>query len=81
MRAFLLIFGTSTLLAGCSLSSLFAPVAPTTDPVLAAPLFCDAVVRDFRWTQAQWDARLELDPGNLREELRLNELRVTWCDE
>lgn len=75
MGRYLTICATSILLAGC-----FRPGEPPPVEVDEA-LFCDLVPEDFRWTQEIWDARLTLDPANLRREIEINQHREAECQE
>uniref|UniRef100_A0A6M3JJD3 Lipoprotein n=1 Tax=viral metagenome TaxID=1070528 RepID=A0A6M3JJD3_9ZZZZ len=57
--------------------ALLSGCAEKTEPVYQGPLLCD-YRDDFRWSQAEFDARLQW-PDNLRGELALNEAWKAEC--
>jgi hypothetical protein len=59
----------SALLSGCS----------TSEPVYKGPLFCDVAVAPYKWTRAEWDARVDEFDVNLRKELAHNEAHKEIC--
>lgn len=72
---YLMIFTTSIGLAGCLWNEPPPPIE------IDEPLFCDLAKEDFRWTQEVWDARLTLDPANLRREIEINQHREAECED
>jgi hypothetical protein len=81
MLTFRLILATSLFLTigACSRFQEPPPIEP--QPEVAEDdlraFFCDQTEL-FRWTDEEWDKRVEQFPVNLRREIQINERRDRW---
>lgn len=75
MRSLMILMALTFPLSGCWVTSLFGPDTP---PAQTPTEFYCSQTEDYRYTQAELDARAPW-PANLAREFRGNARRDQWC--